>query len=245
MPWVYLAPHFDDIALSCGGLAWEQAQAGERVFIWTICGAGPPARELSAFARRLHTRWKTSPETVDQRRLEDQAACQVLGAGYRYFELPDCIYRPGGKESIYYYASEEAIFGELHPGETPLIAELAHTLAQALPEDAQVVCPLGLGGHVDHRLTRVAAELPGRPLWYYADYPYVLVDAPQLERLEREGWGWQRFPLVDRSVEVWQEAIAAHASQISTFWSGLESMAADLRAYSKCEKGIRLWRLPV
>ena len=242
MPWVYLAPHFDDIALSCGGVAWEQAQAGERVCIWTICGAGPPAGELSAFARRLHTRWKTSPETVDQRRLEDQAACQVLGAGYRYFELPDCIYRPGGEDSIYYYASEEAIFGELHPGETPLIAELAHTLAQALPEDAQVVCPLSLGGHVDHRLTRAAAELPGRPLWYYADYPYaVRVQNPYKEFLQ-QGWTSQVLPVSQAGLAAWQESIAAYESQISTFWPNLEVMRADMQAYCQAEGGVRLWK---
>jgi len=245
MEWVYLSPHLDDVALSCGGLVWEQAQAGQQVCVLTICAGDPPPGELSPLAKYLHARWNTGARAVAQRRQEDLASCRLMGATARHLSIPDCIYRRGGEEDQPLYPAEGSIFEPLHPAEGGLVQELVAMLAASISASAEVVSPLALGSHVDHHLVRQAAEKLGRRLWYYADYPYVLVDAPQLERLEREGWGWQRFPLVDRSVEVWQEAIAAHASQISTFWSGLESMAADLRAYSKCEKGIRLWRLPV
>ena len=81
MTWIYLSPHLDDAAFSCGGLIWEQVKAGETVEVWTICAGEPPEGELPPFARSLHDRWGTGGQTVARRRAEDQAACEVLGAG--------------------------------------------------------------------------------------------------------------------------------------------------------------------
>ncbi|MBN2499463.1 MAG: PIG-L family deacetylase, partial [Anaerolineales bacterium] len=54
---IYLSPHLDDVALSCGGLVWEQAQAGMAVEVWSVCAGDPPPGELSEYARSLHARW--------------------------------------------------------------------------------------------------------------------------------------------------------------------------------------------
>jgi LmbE family N-acetylglucosaminyl deacetylase len=91
---VYLSPHFDDVVLSCGGLVWEQLQAGQPVEIWTL-GAGVPQEglALSEFAQQLHERWQTGIEAVATRRMEDETAMLRLGAVARYWDLPDCIYR--------------------------------------------------------------------------------------------------------------------------------------------------------
>jgi hypothetical protein len=42
----------------------------------------------------------------------------------------------------------------------------------------------------------------------------------------------------------WQASIAAHASQISTFWPNRASMEAAIGAYCRENQGIRLWRAP-
>src|SRR6266508_5878097 len=94
MRWIYLSPHFDDVVLSCGGMVWEQTQAGHKVEAWTICAGAPgPGEPISDFARQLHTRWGTGPEAVPVRRAEDDAALHLLGSESRYWDLPDCIYR--------------------------------------------------------------------------------------------------------------------------------------------------------
>ena len=64
MEWIYLSPHFDDIAYSCGGLVWEQVNSGQMVSIWTICAAYPPPGPLSSFASILHERWGTGREAI-------------------------------------------------------------------------------------------------------------------------------------------------------------------------------------
>jgi LmbE family N-acetylglucosaminyl deacetylase len=245
MDWIYLSPHPDDVALSCGGLLWEQAEAGDRPQVWTICAGDPPPGPLSPFAAALQDRWETGIAASRQRRLEDISACRLLQAGYRHFPVPDCIYRFDERESLYLYISEESLFGPLDEREMGLVEQLKEELALALPDGAQLVCPLGVGGHVDHRLTRLAAERLGSACWYYAEYPYILDQGDQLAQFISPAWEELWFPISAAGMEAWQAAVAAHRSQISTFWPNLDAMQEALRAYArhmKQEPGVRLWR---
>lgn len=241
--WIYLSPHFDDVALSCGGLVWEQAQAGEPVQVWTICAGDVPPGPLSPFASTLHTRWDTEQNAPAQRRVEDFDACRLMGATPRHFDLADCIYRRNPKDGCHLYNSEEGIFGPLDVVEGGLVTKLADDLQTLLPDNATVVCPLTLGGHVDHRLTRLAAKKIGFGLWYYADYPYVLVETPKLDALRQSGWQTVDFPVSEEGYEAWIASITAYASQVSTFWSDTPSLQAAMHSYwqaSGCN--VRLWR---
>lgn len=249
--WIYLSPHFDDVALSCGGLVWEQVQAGARVSVWTVCAGEIPAGVLSPFAEALHARWETGQTTVQQRRAEDISSCQAMQASYLHFPLPDCIYRrpgidywtePKENSAEFLYASEGAIFGAVHPLEKSLVEQLSHHLGEALPRQADVVCPMALGGHVDHQLARAAAEKLGHRLWYYADYPYVLQQIETLGALEESGWLKTVTPVSAPGLKAWQAAIAAHTSQISTFWIDLGVMETMITQYLETMGGGVLWR---
>ena len=239
MPWIYLSPHLDDAALSCGGWIWEQAQSAQAPLIWTICSADPPEAPLSDFAEALHRRWQSGRQATALRRAEDIHSCQIMGAGWRHFSLPDCIYRQGQTPGEYLYDSEAAIFGDLHPEEAELVERLGQDLRQAIREaelsspgePVRVVVPLSLGGHVDHRLTRVAAEQTGDALWYYADYPYILSQREHLADLLPAGWQPVQCAVSAAGLAAWQQAVAAHASQISTFWLDLEHMQSAIRDY--------------
>lgn len=247
--WVYLSPHFDDAALSCGGLAWEQARAG-RVEIWTICAGIPAGIQISPFAAGLHERWiatrlteqvagdRTGEEIVRARQEEDEKACHILGTRQRLLSILDCIYRTApGEPGHALYASEMALFGPLHPQEAGLVDQIAGQLMQMLPPLAEIVCPLALGNHVDHQLVRRAAEAMRKPLWYYADYPYV-----RLPGIDPPGDGWQprEFGITVDGMAAWEDAVAAYTSQISTFWQDEQVMRADIREYGA--RGVRLWR---
>jgi LmbE family N-acetylglucosaminyl deacetylase len=108
-----------------------------------------------------------------------------------------------------------------------------------------LVCPWTFGGHVDHRLTRLAAERLGQHgrahwLWYYADYPYILKEEAVLEQLKREGVVDRIFTVSEGGLAAWQEAVAAHTTQISTFWPNQEAMRAAIRSYSELMGGVFL-----
>ncbi|MFZ2095078.1 MAG: PIG-L family deacetylase [Anaerolineales bacterium] len=245
MSWVYLSPHFDDAALSCGGLVWEQSRHNEQVDIWTICAAEPPSGDLSPFAQELHARWQIGQNApAQQRSKEDILSCQYLGASYRHIPILDCIYRCHPQTAEFMYASESALNGPLHPGDDQLMQDLSEQLRMSLKSDTVVVCPLALGTHVDHQLTRQAAEEAGLIRWYYADFPYVIRDKAQLEQLEQEGWASQVFPISQDGLAAWQDSINAHRSQISTYWLDELAMRRAITEYLSWYNGIRLWRKP-
>lgn len=243
MDWIFLSPHFDDAAYSCGGLIWELSQAGARVEIWTVC-AGAPGAQLSPFALELHARWGGNGHAVSLRKEEDQDACQILGAAQRLLDIPDCIYRflPDGRPLI---GTNEDLFTAPLALEEGLLASLAARLRLALPAGAQVVSPLTLGGHVDHRLVRAAAEASGALLLYYADFPYVAREAVDLSAWLQPGWrAWER-PVSAPGLAAWQRAVAAYRSQVSTFWPDEAGLYADMERYWRSTGGRgRLWGPP-
>lgn len=237
---IYLSPHLDDVALSCGGLVWEQAHAGDQVSIWTICAGDPPTGPFSPYAQSLHQRWETGPQAVAMRREEDQTSCKIMGASSYHFPIADCIYRTDINGN-HLYQSEEAILGEIHPAERDLITTLVDLLTRELPQGVVLVSPMALGGHVDHRLTRAAAERIGHPLWFYADFPYVVKDNVQLDSPDISSGNPHLFTISEDGLEAWVNAVRAHHSQISTFWPDMDAMQFAIEDYSQHVGGVLLW----
>lgn len=241
MRWIYLSPHLDDVVLSCAAILWQQAQAGLTVEIWTVFAADPPTGELPPFAHTLHERWQTGSQAYAVRRAEDQAACAQLGVTARHLHFADCIYRrlPSGEPLI---TENEQLFGPIHPQEESLLEEICSLLAAHLPRRANLVCPLAIGGHVDHRLVRAAAERLNRRLGYYADYPYTITrpgqDGAKIAARAR------RFALTPAALQAWLNAVACHRSQISTFWADETTMRQELSAYAAQSGGQTLWFQP-
>lgn len=227
MHWIYLSPHLDDAIFSCGGLLWHQVQEGSRVEVWSIFAGDPPAGPLAPFAEELHARWGGQ---VSERRAEDEAACAVMSVQRRVLNYPDCIYRrlPDGSAVI---RQNEDLFSNSNTLEEPLAEELRALLAAELPQDARLVCPLALGGHVDHRLTRSVAELLARPLLYYPDYPYAATNPDSLPSALAKLAPVYKQTISEQGLEAWQEAMACYTSQISSFWSSTAVMRQTLRTY--------------
>lgn len=241
MQWIFLSPHLDDVALSCGGLIAECTRTGHPVEIWTICAGDPPPGPLPAFAQSLHKRWGTRRNAAAVRRSEDQQSCQLLGAAARHFAIPDCIYRrvpPDGDPLI---IDNDDLFQPLPDSQRWLVDSLCDQLANALPLKSLVVSPLALGNHIDHQLVRRAAEQLGRPLLYYADYPYTVRSNSDLTQSIHPDWQTFTQAISPDGLRAWQEAVAAHNSQISTFWDSLPEMEAAIQSYYEAGGGCKLW----
>lgn len=215
-------------------------QAGARVEIWTICAGDPPVGDLTPFAASLHERWKTGISSTKTRRTEDEQAAHRLGAATYHFSVLDCIYRRVPATGDPVITGEEDLWQPLCQEELPLAHSLTDQLHERLPVKVNLVSPLCIGAHVDHRLTCIAAEGLHVPLYYYADYPYAA-------RKDAQDWidpHWQRiaFKVTPHALQAWQEAVAAYISQISTFWSDLEQMQAAIREYWQNRGGCSLYR---
>jgi LmbE family N-acetylglucosaminyl deacetylase len=243
---LYLAPHLDDVVLSCGAQVFQRTQAGERILIVTVMAGSPAQAEqgrASAYIASLHARWELAGDAAAERRAEDIAACGILGADYRHLEVPDCIYRFDPSSGAPLYTSDDDIFGNIHPAEEALAAEIAASL-RALPPAAQVVAPLGVGHHVDHLLVRAAAEqVWPAGLWYYEDYPYTEKPGYLTRVLGDDLRAWRPAvqEITPEGLRAKYDAIWAYRSQISTFFKSREEMEAQVRGYSERLGGERLW----
>lgn len=219
---VLVAPHYDDVALSCGGTAATLAEVDE-VWIVTVFG-GVPDGALSRFARDMHAGWGvTEAEAVAARRHEDQCARRALGPVQTvWLDFLDAIYRNHG------YDSDETLFGELLPGDLPAIAQVTEQLREFGADEYYV--PLGVGNHVDHQLVhRAGRRLAGQgfSVWAYADLPYALDEATYGRKQVANAGGEARTLFFsDAAFERKWAAVSCYQSQLPTIFRDM----ADPRA---------------
>jgi LmbE family N-acetylglucosaminyl deacetylase len=234
---VYLSPHLDDAVYSCGGLIARQTAAGESVTVLTICAGDPPPGGLTPFARELHARWDTEASPSAARRKEDTAACASLSAEVIQLEIPDAMYRKSAG-GMALYPDETTIFGRLHKSDGKLVVHLQEILDLRIAAEAVVYCPLGYGGHVDHRLARRAAKGLHRTLLYYADLPYAMRGASIPDELGLPEGEKRVFKLDSQEMEAWVRACARYRSQLSTFWADEKALDAELNGFHGRQGGL-------
>lgn len=241
---IYLSPHLDDAALSCGGQIFAATAVHQNSLIVTVMAGDPPQNDASDYVKSLHQRWDLAHNATAARRQEDIAACTILGADYWHWDVADCIYRHHPDTGAPFYVSDADIFGRIHPQEMDLVDQLVRLLATLPPHD-RLIIPLAAGHHVDHQLVRQAAERSVHQdrLVYYEDYPYVR-DAAALAAVippDDARWQMQVVPLTATAVSTKIEAVAAYQSQLSTFFNGRADLAAQLTNYAHKTGGERLW----
>jgi LmbE family N-acetylglucosaminyl deacetylase len=242
--WIFLSAHFDDVALSCGGMVWELTRRGDLVEIWTICaGDPPPDKPLTEYAQLLHGFWNIGEDVPLKRSREDAACCRLLGAlAYRRYTVPDNIYRylPGTGEAL--IRENEDQMKPLEPLESSLIPPVTDFLRKNLSEAYELVAPLAIGGHRDHVLTRTAAERLGERLWHYADYPYLVYGEARLADFvpaEAEEFSIEISP---DGLKAWQDGFALQRSQIPLLYVDEADMRASIARYLRSGYGSTLWK---
>jgi LmbE family N-acetylglucosaminyl deacetylase len=166
---VFVQPHFDDVALGCGGTVASLAAAGEGVWLVTVFSDGPrgPTRG-SPLARQLHAHWRTGRRAARVRAAEDDEAARYLGAVPLRLGLREAVYRG------HRYRSWDQLYGTPHRRDQQLAERVASILGSfPVPAPQELYVPLALSGHVDHRIVREAGELladRGARISYYEDF---------------------------------------------------------------------------
>lgn len=214
---VFVQPHLDDIALSCGATVARAADAGDHPVLVGVCTGPPtPGQPLGPAVRALHAKWGLGDDAWRARRGEDERACAILGATPLWLPYQDAPYRG--------YDSFAAVFAGLSADE-PLIQQVANDLLAVWRRTAGAIVylPLGIGGHVDHRICHAAGaslEAAGVPVRYYEDFPYAAIPGLVSARLAELAGAYSVERIdVTASIDRRVQAAAAYASQVASLFS--------------------------
>lgn len=244
---IFVAPHLDDAALSCGGQIAQFRAANERVLAVTLCAGTPPAdAALTPFAEYLHREWALGDDPIARRRDEDVRALALLGCDVLHLDLLDAPYR------VPMYGVGDGWRGHVAANDplAPASIEILRQLHLQQP-DARLYVPLGVGNHVDHQVVCAAgfelAARDARVMWY-EDAPYA-AKQPESIRQRLTALSAQLQPrVVDITVFLKQklEAIAVYQSQLRELFGDqpmdqvMTRYAADI-AQQPGHFGERLW----
>jgi LmbE family N-acetylglucosaminyl deacetylase len=255
---LYLSPHFDDAALSCGGHIAQLCQNGERVVVFTVMAGDPPVGfKPTPFTEKLHQDWGLQCPPLEGRGLEDEKAMSILGAEVKFGPYPDAVYRIDPKTGGALYPDRDSIFAKVQPGDPVLQAKRA-AVVQALialfdiKTGDTIHVPLGVGQHVDHQIVREMGKAlmrwrPSNPMFFYEDYPYL-----------RQGQAAIRSAVEELGLEVARvthaldpvtidkriAAIACYRSQLASLeWPTTVAMSTEVRTSIAQIGGEREWRL--
>jgi LmbE family N-acetylglucosaminyl deacetylase len=247
---LFLSPHYDDVALSCGGTVALLADRGTDTTVVTIFGGEVIDDVLGDFARWKHSRWGLNDMDAvrEQRQAEDAAATARLGAGSRWLGFPDAIYR-GDR-----YVADQELYGEVRTAEQPL-AEVVSLEVQSLPEwrsDATVYVPLAAGEHVDHQLVFMAGQVlakRGARVLAYEDCPYAIHSPAGLDRRVAAlagALGPAELVHISVTLERRLDAIAAYTTQVPVIFRFTQDFRGSVRAFaqrlvSECDPVERFW----
>ena len=229
---LFVSPHLDDVAFSCGGTMAALAAAGWRTHLATVFTANVPDPGGFALACQLDKGLAPEVDYMALRRAEDGRFATTAGAASLH-HLPHVEAPHRG------YDSAPALFGPLLPGDEVwrLIADDLAELVGALGPDL-VFAPQGLGNHVDHRqvIRAVLALPPGIPVLWYRDTPYVIRDLDvrpaddDLASLPVE-LGMDVTPHLAAKLD----AVAAYASQLGFQFGGEPRMREALTGLARAE----------
>ncbi|HEV2528558.1 MAG TPA: PIG-L family deacetylase [Thermomicrobiales bacterium] len=233
---VVLSPHYDDMPLSIGGSMALAANSNSDVVSLIVFGSEPTGIQLHAFAQSLHAAWGlAADEVIARRRAEEAVALAHLGATMANLRFHDAIYRGS------WYTSHDLLFNKPAAEESDLPADVAAetlrsaSVADADPGSVRFYAPLGVGRHVDHQTTLLAARRlagAGHEVWLYEDLPYSLIgtNLPDMISLLNDA-GLPVSPAfavgIDTTWERKMDAIMAYPSQLVTVFRNYAGIEPD------------------
>ena len=219
-PWLVLSPHLDDAVLSCGALLEAQAQKRTIVVatVFTEEGSPPHTRAARSFLSQCCI--TDAGELFEARKAEDRAVLAAMGVQYLHLGEVDALFRkreplrhrrPFLKQGLvdkvwsklppelthrYPTYRFDIALGRVAPGDQALIGKLRDKVAglMASTQAELLFCPVGVGRHVDHLITREAAAGHPDNVVLYSDFPYNVATPPDAALLERQGyrsWTWE------------------------------------------------------
>jgi LmbE family N-acetylglucosaminyl deacetylase len=229
-----LSPHLDDAVLSCGGLLLALAGRSSVTVATVFTEAGPRPHTRAARSFLSTCGGSDAASLYAERRAEDREVLARLRAEAVHLGLVDALFRRSPRrvaglgrvasalpELVHRYPTYrfDIARGRVAPGDRGLAAEVGPRIAELVRSTGAevVLCPVGVGRHVDHLLVRALGAAHPREVVYYSDFPYDRRAAPDAAFLARHR-------LV---AHPWEEGVADKAALIRGYRTQADALFPD------------------
>lgn len=237
-----LSPHPDDAVWSLGGLMQEFSRRYD-IVVLSVFDGDPETRATVLLNSAQEHKWRQFTDAGFRRR-EDLKAVQSLNSHLLSMGYPDAALRCDDRDFL--YSSLDNLFVDIeHSRKISVPDDLRiHVTSQIEPSDI-VLAPLGLGGHIDHLITRKIAMTLDNPIAFYPEFPYALdTSAEEISRYcEALSLKVSEQPF-DCPWSPWQTAASLYRSQVIRLFAGRQAFSdalskfADQQGDAAC---CRLW----
>lgn len=140
---IYISPHSDDVALSCGAQIISNASRQDDTLILNIFTSE------SRYSRQSAKMESTFRDSINEdRTAEDKSAWDSLGVRAEYLNLPEAILRKKFPFAILSSKNDDTIVDDVY--------EALLSYVTSYP-DANFYFPAGIGNHIDHIACKTAA----------------------------------------------------------------------------------------
>ncbi|MGB3633208.1 MAG: PIG-L deacetylase family protein [Rubrobacteraceae bacterium] len=228
---LFISPHLDDAAFSCGGTLARLAAEGWHTVLATVFTRSVPNPTGFALQCQLD---KGLPDDVDYmalRREEDRKFAARAGVHELvWLDHPEAPHRS--------YESAPALFGDVVPGDE-IWSAVADDLERLVSrqEPGAVFAPQALGGHVDHHqvVRATLKSVPPERTFWYRDLPYAIRN-PDCRPSPLLPSGLVEASIeISGFLEIKLAAAAAYATQNGFQFGGKEALRNSLSRFAEEE----------
>ncbi len=230
---LFISPHLDDVAFSCGGTLARFSAEGWRTVLATVFTRSVPNPRGFALQCQLDKGLPADIDYMALRREEDREFAKRVGVhDLLWLDYPEAPHRG--------YGSAPALFGDVAAEDkvwAEISADLGSLVARRRPE--RIFLPQALGSHVDHRqVVKAALEaVPTEKALWYRDTPYAIA-APEAQASPLLPDGLTKAGLdISFFLETKLEACAAYPTQLGFQFGGEKKMHEALSRFAAAEAG--------
>lgn len=223
----FISPHYDDMAYSASSIAKKLSKTNRIIVINVFTRATkPPYTRIGKYWTQK-CGYDDAEKLFIDRNYEDKAALKGIADEVIDLDFTDAAWRYKPNYPIEFASKISPELSNIRTSFKYRIYKQLGAISKADPrtfdllverlkkfidsEDVEIFCPLGVGGHFDHLITRYACEsLFPNPI-YWEDYPYNLKNSTNGVK------NMQRIEL-DVDTKAKQKIIAAYKTQYSAMF---------------------------
>lgn len=231
---IFVSPHLDDAALSCGGLISYLANKVDVFVITVFTKAGNNKHSLSALAYVKKCGYKISEidKFYSDRRKEDRKTFARFMIETKHLGFLDALWRKRNNiclvnkilslllsefELIYPTHRLHIAKGVVHKEDAQTVRSLRAKLKNITTKNSVVFCPLAIGKHVDHVVVREVCQDLRLPIIFWSDYNYNLYHKPDKNFLSE--FGLKRH-IFRKNQNLRKKLILGYKTQVGKLFSG-------------------------